>query len=354
MELTPRPSHEPIVRLIESAYEFLSRAAGDIGADPKHSIINFATGIELMLKARLMKEHWVLVVERASEAVLKDFREGKLHTVAPKEAIKRLRNICGENIPDDAQKVFEGIADHRNRLIHFFHEVTRDGAPPALVEQVTLEQCLGWYHLEQLLLNWGKPFTNYRGDLYRINAQMRQNRAFLGTVYNRVKDDIATEISDGLEFADCNGCGFHATRVRTLTDAIEERLCRVCTLYEQFVQFKCPELSCEGEFTVRADHNSPRNCPECKHKLTRREIDEALDTEELDRKMSRPGRNCAFCGGYHTVVVHHDFYVCTDCLSAVDEIQTCSWCNDGQIGGGDLENSYHAGCEFCEGKGGYD
>ena len=30
------------------------------------------------------------------------------------------------------------------------------------------------------------------------------------------------------------------------------------------------------------------------------------------------------------------------------------WCSDGQMGGGDLEHSSYAGCEFCDGKAGWD
>ena len=63
----------------------------EIEKHPKYSIINFATGIELMLKARLMWEHWSLVVEKTGDAVLKDFQEGKAKTVTPREAMKRLR-----------------------------------------------------------------------------------------------------------------------------------------------------------------------------------------------------------------------------------------------------------------------
>jgi hypothetical protein len=44
-------------QLVGSAFEFLDRAIGHVEADRKHSIINFATAVELFLKARLFKEH---------------------------------------------------------------------------------------------------------------------------------------------------------------------------------------------------------------------------------------------------------------------------------------------------------
>jgi len=32
----------------------------------------------------------------------------------------------------------------------------------------------------------------------------------------------------------------------------------------------------------------------------------------------------------------------------------CKWCNEGQIGGGDLERNYYSSYEFCDGKSGWD
>jgi hypothetical protein len=98
------PPKAAILQFIESALEFLKRGAEEIEKHPKYSIINFATGIELMLKARLMKEHWSLVVEKSGDAILKDFQEGKAKTVTPREAMKRLRNVCNDPVPDDAQR----------------------------------------------------------------------------------------------------------------------------------------------------------------------------------------------------------------------------------------------------------
>ncbi|EAP77755.1 hypothetical protein ISM_05660 [Roseovarius nubinhibens ISM] len=53
---------------------------------------------------------------------------GKAKTVSQADAIKRLKNACGENIPSDAATQFGKIAAHRNRMIHFFHEAGRKEA----------------------------------------------------------------------------------------------------------------------------------------------------------------------------------------------------------------------------------
>jgi len=36
-----------------------------------------------------------------------------------------------------------------------------------------------------------------------------------------------------------------------------------------------------------------------------------------------------------------------------DIIAGCEWCNELQMGGGDLEFSFDSGCEFCDGRAGW-
>jgi hypothetical protein len=342
----------PILQLIESALEFLKRGAEELEKQPKYSIINFATGIELMLKARLMKEHWSLVVEKSGDAILKEFQEGKAKTVTPREAMKRLRNVCNDPVPEDAQKAFEAIAEHRNRVMHFFHEVTTTGAAAALLENVTREQCTCWYFLERMIRGWGAPFTNDAGTLWQIAHRMKQNRKYLETVYSREKPEIEKLTASGAVFAACGGCGFEAARVTALDDNVDEQHCRVCGLFEQYVIIDCPEESCDASVRMHADHGSDRTCLACGHKVTQDEITEALDTSTFDDTLSAPGINCASCTGYHTGIEHNDLHICSECLIADKDIQYCAWCGDGQIGGGTLENSYHMGCEFCDGQAG--
>ncbi|WP_370212807.1 hypothetical protein [Roseovarius sp.] len=120
--------------LSESAFDFPERSVDEIVTHPKYSVIHFATAVELILKARLMREHWTLVVERASDVTLDDFLTGKAKTVSQADAIKRLKNACGENIPSDAATQFGKIAAHRNRMIHFLHEAGRKEADGTLTE----------------------------------------------------------------------------------------------------------------------------------------------------------------------------------------------------------------------------
>jgi hypothetical protein len=235
--------------------------------------------------------------------------------------------------------------------MHFFHEVATPGAAAALLENVTREQCTCWYFLERMIRAWGAPFTDDLGILWQIANRMKQNRKYLETVYSREKPEIEKLTAGGAVFAACGGCGFEAARVTSVDDNVDEQLCRVCGLFEQYVIIDCPEQTCDASVRMHADHGSDRTCLACGHKVTQDEITEALDTSTFDDTLSAPGVNCASCSGYHTGVEHNDLYICSECLTA-DNAQYCGWCGDGQIGGGSLEDSYHLGCEFCDGQAG--
>ncbi len=54
-----------------------------------------------------------------------------------------------------------------------------------------------------------------------------------------------------------------------------------------------------------------------------------------------------------SVVKHHNFYICIECISVANNIAYCESCNEAQLGGGNLEYSYQTGCEFCDGHSGW-
>jgi hypothetical protein len=338
-------------RISESAFDFLKKSVDEIKAHPKYSVIHFANAVELLLKARLMHEHWSLLVDRVSDADLESFLSGKCKTVGPSEGIKRLGSICGQNIPKDAAVQFEKIAAHRNRMIHFFHEAGYDEADPALVEEVVKEQCLCWFHLERLLEQWEDQFALFDQHILRTRFLMRRNQAYLSVAFERLKSKIEGDKKKGQVFHACLGCGYEAGEVHELSDILFEQTCRVCGLSEAYAEIDCP-AGCGVKIHIKADHGSDRTCPDCGHVVTADQLEAILRTEYIDPD-DYTRMNCALCASLGSVVQHHELYVCVECLGTSDEIAGCEWCNELQMGGGDLEYSYHTGCEFCDGHAGW-
>src|SRR5262245_51295689 len=82
--------------LVKNAIDFARKSISEIRRSPKYSMIHFCAALELFLKARLLQEHWSLVVSRPEGASLLRYRAGDFHSVSMGEALKRLRNIANE------------------------------------------------------------------------------------------------------------------------------------------------------------------------------------------------------------------------------------------------------------------
>ena len=112
------PSDEFFDSLVASAIDFLNRSITDLRKRPKYSVINFCIGLEIFLKARLIKEHWAMVVMKPEAATIEQFKAGDFNSVSMEEAIRRLRNVAGERIGREEEFSFEQVRKHRNRLVH--------------------------------------------------------------------------------------------------------------------------------------------------------------------------------------------------------------------------------------------
>src|SRR5262245_5376490 len=82
--------------ILLNGLDFLRRAAASLETTPKYSAIDFCTGLELVLKARLASEHWSLVVSQIDRLDARKFVDGDFHSVTMDAALDRLAGSCGD------------------------------------------------------------------------------------------------------------------------------------------------------------------------------------------------------------------------------------------------------------------
>ncbi len=342
--------------LVESAFEFLNKSLDEFNESPKFSTIHFATAIELFLKSRLMREHWSLLVDKTDSADRKAFFQGKSKTVNPGAAIQRLAKIAGDPIPEDARKVFEAIAQHRNRMVHFVHgnvAKSKTATNPEL-EQVVVEQCQGWRQLQLLLeKNWLTYFKPYRAEIAAVDSKMQKHRAYLKAKFDTKTDEIKAHLASGGKVRACGTCGFDSVLVEHNAGAISSANCVVCWYIGSQVEVECPTPKCQQHIEFDSYEGPPEHCPSCGATIAELVFEELNTGEALtkDNMMDHFGKNCPYCGGHHSVVEHHEGFVCTGCFEYSETMEICGWCGEGQLGGVP-ELSEYVGCEFCEGKAG--
>lgn len=338
--------------LTRNAFDFLLRGIAEFDKNPKYSVIHFCAAVEMLLKARLMKEHWSLIVSKPEQANLAKFAAGDFSSITLEEARARLRNVVREDIGDDAYGSFRALANHRNKMVHFFHpEIESDEGAKA---QIVAEHCRSWFHLHRLLSEWSGYFHDFAAEITRADRAMKAHRKYLSTKFTALKRELNEARMAGKTPRSCSACGFKAAVPDGLDDQIALLRCSVCDHTETQVEIDCPHC---GKPVVIANEGCA-TCGHCDMPIEPEHLVDALIDHAaahiaiVDGDKSWEVANCGGCEGYQTVVRRGDCYFCTNCFYSSDHIESCGWCN--QLNTGDMEHSYSTGCSHCDGRAGWD
>jgi hypothetical protein len=138
--------------------------------------IRVYTAIELILKARLLHEHWSLIVSKNPSRSA--FDAGDFVSVTFEDACKRLADAVLDPVPPKARDSFNELRKLRNLIVHF---VPPDGE--GLMGRVKAEREMrktsmeAWGALHKLMSKEWKPiFEPYFGELDRIEQALGFDR----------------------------------------------------------------------------------------------------------------------------------------------------------------------------------
>jgi hypothetical protein len=337
--------------LTKSAFEFLEKAIAEFAQSAKFSTVHFAIAIELFLKARLMREHWSLLLDKPDQGDKANFFKGEAKTVTPDQTIERLKNLAGVTIPHPFREAFLKIAKHRNKMVHFVHADDREDENATA--QIAAEQCAGWLSLRVLLESWSE-FAGFEDDISRVGRAMERHRAFLAAKFASKAEILKEHRDGGGRVGVCPSCQFEAVRIGPSHGSISPGSCVVCWYAGSEIDLMCTNEYCSKYISFNSYEGAPGECPHCEAVIDQDFLTEALETGEgvnQDNYFDHAYVNCAQCTGYHTGIEHNDLWVCIECFDASDVMEVCGYCNEGQIGGVP-EHSYLVGCESCDGAAG--
>jgi hypothetical protein len=348
-------THDDIFNsLTRNAFDFLERGIGEFDKSPKYSVIHFCAAVEMLLKARLMKEHWSLIVSKPDQANLAKFKAGDFISVTLEEARARIRDVVGEDIGDEAYSSFRTLVNHRNKMVHFFHpEMDSDEGAKA---QIVVEHCRSWFHLHRLLSRWARYFHDFRSEITRADRTMKGHRKYLSAKFRAIKTELDTAGEAGRMPKSCSACGFKAAVPDHLDDQIALVRCLVCDHTEIQVELDCPH--CDKPIVIANEGYA--TCSHCGGRIEPENLADAMTDHAAAHMAIKDGEdgwdpaNCGTCEGYHTVVrrADADIYFCTSCFDVADHVEQCGWC--GECSTGDMEHSAWDGCDHCDGKAGWE
>ncbi|MEW2522820.1 hypothetical protein [Actinacidiphila alni] len=95
----------------------------------KYAVLHLQAGVEVLLKARLRREHWSLVFKKPENATLIRLANGDFESCTTDDAFTRLKQIAGLPLQDKDVAAVKQLARTRNALQHY--ELT---APAAAIE----------------------------------------------------------------------------------------------------------------------------------------------------------------------------------------------------------------------------
>jgi len=336
-------------RLVANAFDFLSKSITELEQYPKYSTIHFYTAVELLIKARLMAEHWSLVVSKRQEPDWTSFISGDFLSVSLDEAAIKLEKTVRDGLSDLELQAFRCVRANRNKAVHFFHEAPTVEENEELLREIVKQQLIAWYLLHRrLTTSWKGVFSRWSRKIKMTDLSLRKHHIFLQVVFDQLKPEIYKKVKEGFSFSECPSCGFESQQHYSANNEFYESQCLVCGLRQMCVVIICPDC----EKNVKFCGEGFASCLSCGRSFEPHDLVNGLyDTFEAHQATEGGEQylaNCGICEGSQTVLPIGEKYVCASCFNLFDHVETCHWCNEPNTG--NMENSYGTGCSQCEGR----
>lgn len=335
--------------LVQNGIDFLERAYEQLETDPKHSVINFYTAVELLLKAPLVLNHWSLIIADR-EPNIKKFKSGDFRSIGFEDTCSRLDAILERPLSISGKAAFDKVRKHRNKMVHFFH----GGLSTADIDDIREEQAEAWFELNRFLTKTHKEiFATYLQGIKWMERKLRLNDHYAKIIFKNLQPEISAGKKNGRVFKVCPNCNMESyehLKLHPQVPDLNNYKCLVCLHEDVDLRIDCPSCSSKSQ---HLKSNSAFNCSACQYKAEERDIYGLLDDSNHGPdnyfEAITPA-NCDECGSYKSICEFRGGYICCCCLTFFDALYCCEYCND--YGTNLREDSYWSGCLHCEGSAG--
>jgi acyl carrier protein len=310
---------ENALDFIESGVEFFGRNeyVNDLGKglrvffpsyskphDYKYALLNIASGLELLLKARLEIEHWSLIFDSVDKAIKDNLKTGNFSSVSFSNLILRLQNICGIKISEKQLKELKEFKNLRNKIEHYTFNINVYAIGPRLI------------NILQFILHFIQDELEESGHLKYNDARVvsiKNNLSRISSFVDSRYKDIESKIESNKNIALCPIC-----QQDTVIKSNNVTSCLFCLSKFDTEEFIDKYLN-RFHFSVLYEHHSQggfevlTRCPACEQytlieEETRYKCLNCLEEYRL-KEISR----CIKCGETTDIVKAN--YICKDCVS---------------------------------------
>lgn len=327
--------------LVENALDFLEKSTRELEAgEPKYSVINFYSGLELLLKARLLKEHWCLCASNVNQTAPTQFAAGDFESIGLTEAKSRLANILNCKLSAPEEQVYELLRKRRNRAVHFYHSDDL-----GTKKKVAVEQLAGWYFLyRRLTSTWLDSFVNFHDRIKALHRTVSARSEYFPTIYANIKEDLQIRAKNRL-LTFCDFCEQRSALTEgPVIKGVHRMHCVICEMDTFAVFLPCKKC---GNLSSRL-YDEESECPSCRN-LHKADVEESFAWATKTYPAATPCAWCDDCGYTVTesVIPIEVASLCLACHSfrEYSDISCCEWCGD--IVTGAVGSRIAPGCVRC-------
>ena len=247
--------------LIDNALDFLNEAVERLSVkEPtasslKYAMLNLASALELLLKQRLLKEHWTLIFADVSKASQALFSRGDFKSADFAECLDRLEKVCAVVIEKKHKDVLFRLRNEGNRVRHFHVSISKNEAVSVLVQ--------AWSFIVDFVAVQIELSAASKVMFESILKKITEHQAFVEHRWKEISKDIEESKKSGAAIVECPTCLELAVPVSG-----DDTACFFCmTRYgkDELMQ-KWQEVFEPGYYKSPKDHMiSPITfeCPEC-------------------------------------------------------------------------------------------
>ncbi|MFE3410515.1 hypothetical protein ACFXMT_19975 [Streptomyces mirabilis] len=217
----------------------------------KYGVLHLQSATEVLLKARLVREHWSLVFANPGSATLAEYEKGTFTSCDMNAALDRLVRIVGLPISDKERGYLADLAKTRNALTHYGHTAN------AFAVEARAARVLSF--LVDFVPKQLQPKLSRDVDeVIRTMTAVRKRLNDISALVSGRMQDLTSELKPVAErTVICATC-----RQMALVVGEESPHCRFCLRSYESVHEAVEaywEDICLGEFA-----EAPQDCPECK------------------------------------------------------------------------------------------
>ncbi|WP_157878862.1 hypothetical protein [Streptomyces sp. CT34] len=185
----------------------------------KYGVLHLQAAAEVLLKVRLVEEHWSLIFKNPGLASRESYDRGDFESCTLEGAIERLEKISEIPISEKAKGRIKRLSRHRNQLQHYGARLESSNAVRAVAVDVLdflVDFIVGWIGPEPD----SEEFDDYHNRVDEIRKNLHRVEELVDKRFKRVTKDL----TENDFVAPCPACG----RISLVLDDIKSAKCRFC------------------------------------------------------------------------------------------------------------------------------